>query len=334
MHRTAGPSPSGRGSAARCTDRQVGRRAPARAARRLGAGGRAPRRSELPTQRRLLGALPRPTSAASDDPASDRDAPAVYGPLMHDPPCATRCSTISIRSNTTRSPRRAAPLAIIAPGRLRQDPRAHAPHRVRRPRGPPRARHVLAVTFTRKAAGELVVPHRSTRRRRPHHRGHVPRDRARPAAPPRDRAQSRGAAGARAQGAPARAAHGRPRARRRRSRWPTSRPRSSGPRPASSRPTATRPPPRPPGGAAPRARARCPGCTRNTRPRSASGTSSTSTTFSAGAQTPSRDDEEFAAGQRWRFRHLFVDEFQDATPLAAPAPARVARRLERSDGRR
>jgi len=26
-------------------------------------------------------------------------------------------------------------------------------------------------------------------------------------------------------------------------------------------------------------------------------------------------DEEFAAGQRWRFRHLYVDEFQDATPL-------------------
>jgi DNA helicase-2/ATP-dependent DNA helicase PcrA len=26
-------------------------------------------------------------------------------------------------------------------------------------------------------------------------------------------------------------------------------------------------------------------------------------------------DEEFAAGQRWRFRHLFVDEFQDATPM-------------------
>ncbi len=26
-------------------------------------------------------------------------------------------------------------------------------------------------------------------------------------------------------------------------------------------------------------------------------------------------DEEFAAGQRWRFRHLFADEFQDATPL-------------------
>jgi DNA helicase-2/ATP-dependent DNA helicase PcrA len=28
-----------------------------------------------------------------------------------------------------------------------------------------------------------------------------------------------------------------------------------------------------------------------------------------------RDDEEFAAGQHWRFRHFFVDEFQDATPL-------------------
>ena len=26
-------------------------------------------------------------------------------------------------------------------------------------------------------------------------------------------------------------------------------------------------------------------------------------------------DAEFAAAQRWRFRHLFVDEFQDATPL-------------------
>jgi DNA helicase-2/ATP-dependent DNA helicase PcrA len=32
------------------------------------------------------------------------------------------------------------------------------------------------------------------------------------------------------------------------------------------------------------------------------------------AETIDRD-EEFAAGERWRFRHLFVDEFQDATPL-------------------
>jgi DNA helicase-2/ATP-dependent DNA helicase PcrA len=28
-----------------------------------------------------------------------------------------------------------------------------------------------------------------------------------------------------------------------------------------------------------------------------------------------RRDDDFAAAQRWRFRHLFVDEFQDATPL-------------------
>src|SRR6185436_11019405 len=27
-------------------------------------------------------------------------------------------------------------------------------------------------------------------------------------------------------------------------------------------------------------------------------------------------DETFAASQRWRFRHFFVDEFQDASPLA------------------
>jgi DNA helicase-2/ATP-dependent DNA helicase PcrA len=30
-----------------------------------------------------------------------------------------------------------------------------------------------------------------------------------------------------------------------------------------------------------------------------------------------RDDAEFAAGQRWRFRHLFVDEFQDVNPAQA-----------------
>jgi DNA helicase-2/ATP-dependent DNA helicase PcrA len=30
-----------------------------------------------------------------------------------------------------------------------------------------------------------------------------------------------------------------------------------------------------------------------------------------------RDDGEFAAGQRWRFRHLFVDEFQDVNPAQA-----------------
>ena len=33
------------------------------------------------------------------------------------------------------------------------------------------------------------------------------------------------------------------------------------------------------------------------------------------AHARSRDDRDFAAVQRWRFRHLFVDEFQDINPL-------------------
>ena len=44
-------------------------------------------------------------------------------------------------------------------------------------------------------------------------------------------------------------------------------------------------------------------------------------------------DAEFAAAQRWRFRHLFVDEFQDATPLQIRL-LRVARRPTRSLRRR
>jgi DNA helicase-2/ATP-dependent DNA helicase PcrA len=34
-----------------------------------------------------------------------------------------------------------------------------------------------------------------------------------------------------------------------------------------------------------------------------------------GCSTAIEGDPDFAAAQRWRFRHLFVDEFQDATPL-------------------
>ena len=63
-------------------------------------------------------------------------------------------------------------------------------------------------------------------------------------------------------------------------------------------------------------------------PRSTSATSarrsgrawSTSTTSSRPAPTRSRPTPQFAATQRWRFRHLFVDEFQDVTP-AQLAPA-------------
>ena len=42
---------------------------------------------------------------------------------------------------------------------------------------------------------------------------------------------------------------------------------------------------------------------------------STSTTCCAPAATALETDRAFAAAQRWRFRHLFVDEFQDVNPL-------------------
>ena len=45
-------------------------------------------------------------------------------------------------------------------------------------------------------------------------------------------------------------------------------------------------------------------------------------------------DAEFAAAQRWRFRHLFVDEFQDASPAQFRLRARLARRPQRPVRRR
>ena len=54
-------------------------------------------------------------------------------------------------------------------------------------------------------------------------------------------------------------------------------------------------------------------CTATTSGRSASGGSSTSTISSGGCADVLEQDAEFAAAQRWRFRHLFVDEFQDAS---------------------
>jgi len=198
----------------------------------LGAGARAPRRSRAANAARLLGAFPR-----SREPASVTQLCTVRA-------CATRCSAISIRSSTTRSP----PTRL----RLRSSPRpARAKTRVLTRRiaygtreGRIVARHVLAVTFTRKAAGELV-----SRIGRlgstPHHRRHVPRDRPRAAAAPCHRAQSRGAARARSQGrllGPIVAEAGRPPWR-----WQMSRPRSSGRKRASSRPTAMKPRPTQPG---------------------------------------------------------------------------------------
>ena len=48
---------------------------------------------------------------------------------------------------------------------------------------------------------------------------------------------------------------------------------------------------------------------------SAGAASSTSTTCSSTASTAMRTDTLWAAGVRWRFRHLFVDEAQDLNPL-------------------
>ena len=58
-----------------------------------------------------------------------------------------------------------------------------------------------------------------------------------------------------------------------------------------------------------------PRCSRPTPTRSASVASSTSTTSSSCAPTELEHQPDFAASQRWRFRHLFVDEFQDVNPL-------------------
>ena len=50
--------------------------------------------------------------------------------------------------------------------------------------------------------------------------------------------------------------------------------------------------------------------------------SSTSTTCCAVRRRDERPG--FAAAQRWRFRHLFVDEFQDVNPAPAPPARRLA----------
>ena len=54
---------------------------------------------------------------------------------------------------------------------------------------------------------------------------------------------------------------------------------------------------------------------RPTRPTSSGPAWSTSTTCWGCAPAPLEDDERFATAQRWRFRHLYVDELQDVNPL-------------------
>ena len=94
---------------------------------------------------------------------------------------------------------------------------------------------------------------------------------------------------------------------------PSSPPRSSGRRRGSCAPTGTR------------RRSRSPARTPRARPpKSPTSTASTSARSAPGPRRLRRPhpgcadvlerDAEFAAAQRWRFRHLFVDEFQDASP--------------------
>ena len=211
----------------------------------------------------------------------------------------------------------AMPLVVLAPagsGKTRVLTRRIA-YRVATGSADPR--HVLALTFTRKAAGELderLAPARAAGRR--HHR-HLPRRRL--GAPSAPGGPTSGAAplalldrkgrllhGAGAVGARQGQAHRRP------ASWP---PRSSGPRPGWSRPTTT--------------------WTRSPAPDAspASGPSVVAEVYAAYEHRKRRgglvdfddllalvaraleEDEAFAAAQRWRFRHLFVDELQDVNPL-------------------
>ena len=174
--------------------------------------------------------------------------------------------------------------------------------------------HVLAVTFTRKAAGELVgrLGRLGVRRHvtagtfHCHRAGPAPAALA-PTATGRCRQCSTRKARILAPMLPGKGAAAA-------ARGSEVAARSSGRRPGWSGPTATRPPPtrraasRPAPG---RDRRRC--------------TSATRRSGAAGGVVDFDDliwwcadaletDAEFQAAQRWRFRHLFVDEFQDVNP--------------------
>ena len=148
--------------------------------------GDGPEEIEAATQRRLLGAFccSGLRRAGGCDPMSV--VPGRYGAAR-----GRARSTVSTPPSATRSPARAAPLAILAgagSGKTRVLTRRIA-WQSREQRIDPA--HVLAVTFTRKAAGELRSRLASPRRARVGHRRHVPRHRARPAAAPRRRAGPR-----------------------------------------------------------------------------------------------------------------------------------------------
>ena len=311
-------------------------RAPARAARQRGAGGRAPRRSELRKQRRLLGASPRPdlsrrerrTSASVSEPGE----------------CRTRCvrserARRAARRSRSRCSTKPSPRARLRsrssppPARARPGYSRGASHTAPVKAGSSR-RHVLAVTFTRK-------PRASSSRGSG---ASVSTVGSRPA--PSTRSRSRSCAGT------PRNATGRRRG------FSSARPACSA-RSCGERGTASaiaiadvaaeiewakarlitpdgyaaaaggRGPPHPAGRGRGRRRS-----TRATRPRNARRHLIDFDDVLSRCAEAIDHDEEFAAGQRWRFRHLFVDEFQDATPLQLRLLRAWLGRSDRADRRR
>ena len=275
--------------------------------------GDAPRRSELLRSRDYSG-LARVSGPVRG--AGHAAPETVSQPTGRLTPCAPKSSSrTSIPTQRAAVTEPVVPLAILAPagsGKTRALTRRIAWQAAAGNLDP---NHVLAVTFTRKAAGELrgrLAPPRGAGRR---HRRHLPRGGARPApAPPRrcrHRDARRSSTARPGCSAPARRRRAAPSSRSRSTRSP---PRSSGRRRAGSGPRATPRQVQP----APREtpRARRPRSRRST-PRTSARRSAracwTSTISSPRAPRRSRRIPAFAATQRWRFRHLFVDEFQDVT---------------------
>ena len=220
-------------------------------------------------------------------------SPAGVSGLRYGRRAWTRCSTISTRASARPSPSTAAPLAILAPagsGKTRVLTRRIA-WRVREELAEPR--HVLAVTFTRKAAGELIAPARarsaSDAASRPgtFHALALAQLRRRAAEQGRE---ARRVLGSKARSWAARSARGRGRSAlvgRRRGRDRV----GQGPHGRARRATPTPPRPRP-GATPPRPRRDRRRSTRATSARSASGAPSTSTTCSWRAPTRSRRDAD------------------------------------------
>ena len=205
-HRRSSAADGARAAGARCGAREG-------AGPEEGGRGTGPEEIGAATQRRLLGAFPRPGPG-------DAHALAMTRGMRSHPPGTVRRVTHSpgidaLLAGLDAHQRAAVvephtPLAILAPagsGKTRVLTRRIA-YRVRE--GHADAKHVLAVTFTRRAAGELVDRLEALGVDGVADRGHVPRPGAGPAARPGRRPSHRAAARARSQGASAGSAPPRP----------------------------------------------------------------------------------------------------------------------------